>query len=220
LRQTTIVHQERLQDGNPATTSAEERGRAMTIEESDKRLGELILFISEKSADDYSFGSIKLNKLLYYSDFLAYARWGQTITGADYWKLPEGPAPRRLVQVRNLLIEERALAIQTREVAQGYFQKRPIQLRPPNLALFRGDQLNLTEGVIADNRSLTGKQITDKSHAEWGWLLAKDKEIITPSTILLSPEALSDGELQIALARAAAGTALAPEDEEMDVRVA
>jgi len=177
----------------------------MTIEESDKKLGELILFISQKSENDYSFGAVKLNKLLFYSDFFAYARWRETITGAEYWNLPEGPAPKRLVQVRQVLIDNNSLAIQRREVAQGYFQKRPIQLRPPDLSIFRGNELGLTEEVIDEHRSFTAAQITEKSHLEWGWKLTKDKETIHPRSILLSPEKLSDNEIEKALAKAEAG---------------
>jgi hypothetical protein len=172
----------------------------MTVQdESDLRLGELILFICQKSVDDYYFGAIKLNKLLFYSDFYAYGRWGSTITGAEYWNLPEGPAPKRLVQVRQSLLENDYLAIQRREVAQGYIQQRPIQLRPPDLSIFRGDQLALTEEVICEHRHFTGKQITDKSHLEWGWKLTKERETIDPSSILLSPKELSEYEIEKAL---------------------
>jgi hypothetical protein len=170
----------------------------MTNQDSDYRLGELILFVCQKSVDDPYFGAIKLNKILFYSDFLAYARWGETITGAEYWNLPEGPAPKRLVQVRNSLIEARpsALAIQLNQFST-YVQKKPIHLRSPNLAGFRGDQIALVEDVILEHWNFTAMQIADKSHHEWGWKLTKEREIIDPASILLSPETetLSDAEL-------------------------
>lgn len=37
----------------------------------------------------------KLNKTLYFADFLAYAELGQPITGMDYQKLPNWTAARR-----------------------------------------------------------------------------------------------------------------------------
>ena len=144
----------------------------MTILESDYRLGELILFICQKSVDDIYFGAIKLNKILFYSDFFAYARWGELITGAEYWNLPEGPAPKRLVQVRDQLIGETppALAIQLNQFST-YIQKKPIQLRPPKLTDFRGDQIALVEEVIREHWNFTAKEFTEKSHHEWGWKL-------------------------------------------------
>jgi uncharacterized phage-associated protein len=170
----------------------------MTTQESDRRLGELILFICQKSANDTYFGATKLNKLLYYSDFLAYARWGKTITGAEYWNLPEGPAPKRLVQVRDALFSEKPQALAIQQIQfPSYIQKRPVQLRPPDLSLFRGDELTLVEDVIEEHRGFTARQIRDKSHHEWGWILTKEGETIEPETILLSPdtEKLSDKEI-------------------------
>lgn len=168
------------------------------VHPSDFKLAELILFICQKSFKDHYFGAIKLNKLLYYSDFFAYARWGSTITKAEYWRLPEGPAPKRLVQVRESLLNSNppALAIQENQFPT-YVQKKPIQLRPPVLSQFGGHELALVEEVIEDNWSLTATQIKDKSHKEWGWILAEDKETIEPSTFLLAPqtEKLSDEEI-------------------------
>jgi hypothetical protein len=39
----------------------------------DKRLGELMLYIAKKSQFDQNFGSTKLNKILFYADFVSYA---------------------------------------------------------------------------------------------------------------------------------------------------
>jgi hypothetical protein len=166
--------------------------------ESDIKLGELILYICQKSANDFYFGSVKLNKLLYYSDFLAYAQWGNTITGAEYRNLREGPAPVRLVEVRDALLNENppALAIQINQFP-SYVQKKPVHLRPPNLSLFRGNELALVGNVIKENESLNGTQISNKSHHEWGWILTSEYETIKPASFLLAPdtERLSEEEI-------------------------
>ena len=54
---------------------------------------ELILYVCEKSATDPNFGATKLNKILFLSDFWAYAYCGRPITGVEYMKLRFGPAP-------------------------------------------------------------------------------------------------------------------------------
>ncbi len=51
------------------------------------KLGELMLFISKRTAEDRRFGATKLNKVLFFSDFLAYRLLGDPITGAQYRKL-------------------------------------------------------------------------------------------------------------------------------------
>ena len=48
------------------------------------KLCELIIYIAEHSKDDTSFGAVKLNKLLYYSDFSAYRQLRNSITDAEY----------------------------------------------------------------------------------------------------------------------------------------
>ncbi|HZQ34888.1 MAG TPA: hypothetical protein VFD32_03070 [Dehalococcoidia bacterium] len=47
-----------------------------------RKLGELILYVAEKSSDDPRFGATKLNNILFFSDFLAFGQLGRSITGA------------------------------------------------------------------------------------------------------------------------------------------
>ena len=43
-----------------------------------RRLGELILYIAERCADDHTLGATKLNKILWFSDFLGVRTPGYT----------------------------------------------------------------------------------------------------------------------------------------------
>src|SRR5258708_19742785 len=83
----------------------------MTIRPKDRKLAELILFISERSEGDPRFGAGKLNKLLFYSDFGAYRLFGKSITGQQYQNLSNGPAPRRLAALPAALLPRHQLAI-------------------------------------------------------------------------------------------------------------
>src|SRR5204863_5344149 len=89
--------------------------KTMTIRPKDRKLAELILFISERSEGDPRFGAGKLNKLLFYSDFGSYRLLGKSITGQQYQKLSNGPAPRRLAAVRDALVARHELAIREKE---------------------------------------------------------------------------------------------------------
>ena len=66
----------------------------VVFEFEEARFKELIVLISELCAKDPTYGSVKLNKILYFADFMAYRVLGKPITGATYFKLQEGPAPR------------------------------------------------------------------------------------------------------------------------------
>jgi Protein of unknown function (DUF4065) len=58
---------------------------------------ELLLYVTERTQDDPACGDMKLNKLLYFADFLAFEKLGHAISGAPYQRLPWGPAPRYLL---------------------------------------------------------------------------------------------------------------------------
>ena len=47
---------------------------------------ELVLYIASRCERDPTFGAVKLNKELFFSDFWAYAEFGEPITGAEYIK--------------------------------------------------------------------------------------------------------------------------------------
>src|SRR5438132_6872604 len=100
----------------------------------EEKLGELILYISQKCATDSKFGAVKLNKILYLSDFLAFGNWNEPITGVEYQHLRKGPAPRRLVPVRDTLRSQGDIAVQEIPLKSGNIQKRTVNLREPDLA--------------------------------------------------------------------------------------
>jgi len=58
--------------------------RSESQAERDKRLRELILLIATRSEGDEPFGAVKLNKLLFYADFFAYVKFGESITGQEW----------------------------------------------------------------------------------------------------------------------------------------
>jgi hypothetical protein len=57
---------------------------------------------------------------------------GKPVTGQDYQRLPNGPAPRRLLPVQNELIQNGEAVPQICD-CHGYVQKRLIALREPKL---------------------------------------------------------------------------------------
>src|SRR2546430_17730589 len=79
-----------------------------------EKFKELILYFAQQCADDHSFGATKLNKLLFLTDFTAYARRGAPVTGATYFKLPHGPAPKQFKPV-TIQMDRREIAFEKRD---------------------------------------------------------------------------------------------------------
>jgi len=159
------------------------------------KLAEMILYVCQKCADDPCFGSIKLNKILYFADFYHYGNFGAAITGVEYQKLPHGPAPRRLLPVRNRLIEERALGIQPVALRSGDTQKRPVNLRQADLRQFSGEEIATIDEIIDCLKNLNSAEASDLSHKMVGWQLVDEGETIPYSTVFLSNEPLDDAEI-------------------------
>jgi len=161
----------------------------------EKKLAELILYISQKCANDPTFGATKLNKILCYSDFLFYAYNSRGITNVEYQKLPNGPAPRRLIPVRDELIENGDLAMQEVVLKSGETQKRAVNLRTPNLDLFTGAEIAIVDRIIESMQGMTAEDVSEMSHTLVGWLVADEGETIPYNSIYFANPPLSEEEI-------------------------
>lgn len=158
----------------------------------ERKLAELILYISQKCATDPTFGATKLNKILCYSDFVFYAYYDRGITNVEYQKLPRGPAPRRLMPVRKELIDNGDLAIQGVVLKNGEIQKRTINLRAPNLDLFTGTEIAMVDRMIESMEGKTAEDVSEMSHNLVGWLVADEGETIPYNTIYFANPPISE----------------------------
>lgn len=143
----------------------------------DEKFGELILYICRQSEGDAPFGAVKLNKILFYADFIAYLQFGQAITWQPYQRLKNGPAPKRLLPVVRKMKEQGDLA--PREVQYyGRLQKQYCALRDPDLSGFSGEEIALVDRIVKECWGKNAKAMSDMSHAFRGWQQANDGEMI------------------------------------------
>lgn len=132
----------------------------------EKKFRELVVYISEKCESDLYFNATKLNKILFFSDFLAYKLNGEPITGADYFALPYGPAPRRLLPVREQMVMDGDITLSKRQ------QHRTIALRPPDYDVFSASEIALVDKVIDILRDYNADETSELSHIFLGWQAA------------------------------------------------
>jgi hypothetical protein len=164
--------------------------------ENEARYRELVLYICQKCATDPKFGATKLNKILYFSDFLAYATLGEPITGFEYQRLPNGPAPRRMLPMREDMERRRDLGFQTIPLRGGRTQHRAVNLRVPDLQVFTAAQIALVDRVIEELWDLDAEAVSDLSHRMMGWRLANLNEVIPYETVFISSEPLTETDVQ------------------------
>jgi len=161
----------------------------------EEKLRELIVYIANKSKDDPRCGAVKLNKLLYYSDFTAYRLLGRSITGAEYQHLKEGPAPRRGLPAQARLKKDGAIRMVYKPSVVGDPLHLMLPLRKP-YPIFSKEERALVNRIIKEFWNFTGSELSDLSHKEFGWRLTKLGETIHYRTTWLSVAPLTEAQIE------------------------
>ncbi len=150
------------------------------------KLRELMLYIATKTEKSARFGSIKLNKALFYSDFLWYAKTGASITGISYQKMDFGPAPCGLLPVQETLEREGAVLVERRNVFPNRIEKRLIAKRKADLSIFKSEEIAFVDEVVDWlGPDSSAKDVSEATHNQLGWLLAEYTEQIPYETVFL-----------------------------------
>lgn len=158
------------------------------------KLEELALYITQKSQDDPKFGATKLNKILFWADFIAYAYLGKPITEATYIRRQHGPVPREIVRaIDNLVVQGRALMGE--KIYFGKSQKRLEALDGPNLSLFTSNEIKFVDHQIKRLADWNATEVSDDTHSLRPWLDALQEEEIPYETVFVlldTPVTLDD----------------------------
>lgn len=172
-----------------------------SIKPNEGKFRELILYIAAKSADDPKFGAVKLNKLLFHADFFAYGQLGRPITGVEYAKRERGPAPRRLVPVRDAMKADGEIAIEPKyTVGWDPRYSRVVPLRKFDLSEFSADEIALVDSVIEMFKEWDGTGLSKETHEYRGWLIAPYLGATIPyEAVFLSDEPPTELEQEHAL---------------------
>lgn len=157
---------------------------------------ELLLYITSKLKDSPNFGSILLNKALYYIDNIHYLKYGTPISSFKYIKQENGPtpAPEIFMPIREKMIEEGKLEMKEIEKF-GKIQKRLIAKKSYNLDSFSPNEVELMDMVIDDCKDLTASKISNISHNEMAWQLAELFEPLPLFTYLLTQSEIEEEDI-------------------------
>lgn len=127
------------------------------------RLKNILLYILEHCSDVFC---TKMNKILFYADFLAYRRHGKAITGLSYKAITYGPVPERWDRIYS----------QFDEIVQelrSYGDKEGCVLTTdslPDLSLLTPNEIKILDEICSSFSNYTSAQLTDLSHQESAWL--------------------------------------------------
>jgi hypothetical protein len=147
---------------------------------------ELMLFAAQESQEDHYFGATKLNKILFFADFLAYGLTGEPITGATYQREKNGPVPQALKPMERELVNSQDAFVMKKPFF-NYTQHRLVPMRTPNVSRFSAEELDLINDVIRMLRDHTADDASRLSHERsFAWRVADPGETIPYEAVFLS----------------------------------
>ncbi|MBM4131877.1 DUF4065 domain-containing protein [bacterium] len=121
----------------------------------------------------------KLNKLLWYADFLAFRQNTTSISGARYAHLPHGPAPDDCDTLFAWLSGPEG-ALRLEEVSSGTLDWEVLVANEsPDHGQNSNSELALLAQVAERFKDATARALRDLSHKEPGYEQTRDGEIIS-----------------------------------------
>jgi uncharacterized phage-associated protein len=138
---------------------------------------QVILYFLER-INNVHLGRTKLMKLLYFVDFDHLEKYGRSVTGAVYRKLPHGPYPKDAEKLI-MQMEVKSLVKRVKVSVGGSAQYRLITLGAkfdPNL--FTGAEMQTLEKVAMDWADATAAQIEAAIHAEAPWASTQNGKVL------------------------------------------
>ena len=158
------------------------------------RCQELILYIGQACVTDPTFSKVKLLKVLFYSDFESYGKYGSPITGQQYRKLQFGPAPAAYQSMQEEMIRSRLIRV-VQEGVYDYASDRVLPLRDPNLDLFTARDISIVASWVRVFWGKTARDISDYSHGK-AWESAQLYELIPYEAAFISDEIITFEDME------------------------
>lgn len=150
------------------------------------RFTELALYIAQQCVDDSTYSKVKLLKILFFSDFESYGRYGTPITGMPYRKMPFGPCPADFPRWQEEMLRDNQIKIFSRRV-YDHSSQRLFPMREPDLDVLSARDISIVAGWIRFFWNKTAKEVSDYSHGK-AWKIAAESELIPYEAVFISNE--------------------------------
>jgi transcriptional regulator with XRE-family HTH domain len=132
-----------------------------------EKFTEMVVFFSSKLEPFKT----KMNKLLFFSDFLMFQKSCFSISGVRYKAIEMGPVPNNYQSIFEYLANNKEIDIQTTEFPNGQtgeqFKARKERIFNP--VLFTENELEVLEKVAIVFKASSTREIIDLSHMEEAW---------------------------------------------------
>jgi putative zinc finger/helix-turn-helix YgiT family protein len=132
-----------------------------------EKFTEMVVFFSDK----LSPFKTKMNKLLFYADFLMFKETCYSISGVRYKAIDMGPVPKNFQSIFEYLANNNEIYIYSTEFPDGYTgeQFKAREDRKFNATLFTENELHTLEKVATVFKETSTTAIIELSHLEKAW---------------------------------------------------
>lgn len=154
----------------------------MDANNSFERLKALIHYVCDKTEDPSTLGRVKLNKVPWYADTIAFMLDGKSITGERYIKRQYGPVPAKFqAAIRQLEAEQKI--VQGKASIFNLTKHEFTSLKAPDISMFSAEDMEIINSAyehVCLNH--TAKSVSEETHDDI-WRLAKIGEEIPMETV-------------------------------------
>ncbi|MGR3301903.1 MAG: type II toxin-antitoxin system antitoxin SocA domain-containing protein [Candidatus Scalindua sp.] len=141
-----------------------------------EKISHMVLFFSERTQT----WKTKLNKLLFYSDFLAFKNSGYGISGLDYRAIQMGPVPAKFEDMYNEMNYGGIVEREYYEIEDGIYGSLFKSKVTFNESIFEDFEIEIMEKVSDKLKDLNIREVINYSHREIAWKANReDKKIIS-----------------------------------------
>ena len=130
-----------------------------------QKLAHFVLFFVEKAKPLKT----RLNKLLFYADFLHFKETGFSISGTAYRAIPFGPVPAHFHELFGLLESEGYVKIEEKDFPNGHIGELFEPAKTVDPSLFDETEWAVMNRVLESLSDVRTRDLIEKSHQEAGW---------------------------------------------------
>lgn len=137
-----------------------------------EKFANIVLFYLEANENIFK---VKMNKLLYYTDFLHFKRFGHSISGYMYQAVQMGPVPFRYDAIYDLLTYENFIDFVFADVKSSQVDK-PVPLKKFDKTLFTPGEIEVMDEIFKRFNKINTGELIELSHNEKGWIEENKKK--------------------------------------------
>lgn len=155
-----------------------------------EKFKQVFLYVLQQVGAKPNVGETVLYKLLYFIDFDYYEKHEEQLMGLTYIKNTHGPTPREF----KIVVDELVAAGQVDKVKAKHFtfnQKKYLPVVQPDLSQLSGAELAMIDSVLYRYSDLSASQLSELSHNDTPWRLAKDRENLEYEYAFYRPDRFS-----------------------------